>query len=217
MTLPVLTLAALLAAPVQTVNGEAHFSDMGALLPGLEPGAVVDQQIVAQHNDLSAVGLLFATSGGKSATRLRFEVLDAEGSVLRQRIVDSRTLNDVHYSDIPFAPISRSQGRTLHLQLQVLEVRTGPLLGLVAASEDSPTAPLTLNGESLPQTLVVRTYYGAPVPAFHALPLLLSRASQFKPPWLKIPWLTLWIAVAVLATGAALISIARLLADDDES
>jgi hypothetical protein len=217
VALPLVLLTVLLIGRVYERNGAAHYTGPGTPLPYLARNTVVDQQFVAHDDDLSAVGLIFGTSYGRSRTRLRFQLLDGEGQVLLARLLDSQQLVDSGYTDFAFSPVRGARGRTFHVRIEVLDTPKAPLT-LAATGEASPTQPETLMVGGAPRSdrLYLRTYYGAPVPAWKALPWLEERASQFKPPWLKIPWLTLWIAAAVLATGAALTSIARLLANGHE-
>jgi hypothetical protein len=210
---PLLVITVLLLGSVYEYNGEVQYPGPGTPLPFLARGTVVDQQFVAHDDDLSAVGLIFITSYGRSRTRLRFQLLDGDGQVLRARLLDSRQLVDSRYTDLAFTPIHAARGRTFHVLIEVLDTSPRAPLTLAATGELAPTQTQTLVAGGAPRSdrLYVRTYYGAPVPAWKALPWLEERAGQFKPPWLKVPWLEIWLVGAILCTLAALVAVARVL------
>lgn len=216
LLLPVLMVTALLSRPVHLLNGGAHYAGTAALQPAMPAGTIVDQVIVPRHDDWSALGLVFSTSAGRSHTHLRLSVLDADGTVQRSTELSAQRLNDTQYTDVEFAPLPGSRGRAFHIRLEVIETNSRRAFSVLATDEGALAERLTVNGVVRPNHLVVRTFYGPTEPAVRALPLLLARASQYKPPALKIPWLTLWMVATGLATGAAVISLARLLALDHE-
>jgi hypothetical protein len=202
--LPLLALAVVLAMPAYPISGDSPVRPLTPLQPPAQ-GTVLDQSLTAQYDNISAVGISFATFTGRSTGTVQFQLASASGVVIREATLNVADLRDVLYTRIGFAPVAGGSRTTLHVRL-LFDGPRGVLPVTVMTAPPGPTeTPLSVDGLPSDVVMPIHSWYGSSTATIEALPTILSRASQYKPGWLKVPWLWAWMILSVLLTFGALL------------
>jgi hypothetical protein len=192
-----------LRPPTVGIAPSRSLGDLGALPGGLPDGAELDQALGPVADDLSQIGIYVEQPPGRSRPAVRLEVLDG-ATVVRSAVApqSASTESELWFD---FAPIPDSGGRRLTARVIALGGAATVLFSPVVSPFAADAPRMTGDGGPTAVMLPLRTRFGAPRPALEQLPVMVDRASQYRPVWLKgLPIVVL--AIIAIVVVAALCS-----------
>ncbi len=139
-----------------TIIQSGHATSVGEILRG----TVVAQTFKAEHDQLSAVSILFATSTPQKSTEIKITLVDDQDREIASTTVNAKELRNGAYYNFSFSPIADSAGQTYKIQLTSSDGMPGSAATAWASLDNVyPDGVLTINQTQQPGDLLFCLFY----------------------------------------------------------